>query len=242
MLEPAFFDGNRLFGIYHPATDGSSDRLAVICPPLFDEYRRCYRALAELAKGCASAGTHVFRFDYFGTGESWGELNEASVEGWVTDIRSAIEEGLALSGASQVYLLGVRFGGTLAAQVKHPQIVEYLFWDLVRSGSDYLQHLKRADAELERFHVELADYVGISPGPVEYQQFELASHLEEGIGKLTAAPEALEGRARVHHVVSNEAQVGPHAEFSGFAYDWPVTHEGLLLPKPVLETLARRFA
>lgn len=56
MFEANFFDTGRLFGMYRPAEDADSDRLLVICPPLFDEYRRCYRALAELAKGCSAAG------------------------------------------------------------------------------------------------------------------------------------------------------------------------------------------
>jgi pimeloyl-ACP methyl ester carboxylesterase len=242
MLEPCFFDKNRLFGTYHPTTDGGSDKLLVICPPLFDEYRRCYRALAELAKGCAADGTHVFRFDYFGTGESWGELEGANIEGWINDIRAAIEEGIALSGASQVYLLGVRFGGTLAAQVQHPQIAEYLFWDLVGSGADYLKHLKRVDDDLEQFHRDSANYLGISPGSVAFEQFQLSSALKDEIGRVNADLATLRTRARVHRVVSNEAVVGDDAEFSGFAYDWPTTHEGLLLPKPVLETIARRVA
>lgn len=241
MLEPCFFDKNRLFGIYHPATDGGSDKLLVICPPLFDEYRRCYRALAELAKGCAAEGTHVFRFDYFGTGDSWGDLNDANVDGWLSDIRAAIDEGLALSGASQVYLLGVRFGGTLAAQIHHPQIVEYLFWDLVNTGADYLRHLERVDVELERFHLKSADYIGISAGDVTFQQFELSSMLKEGISRVNTDLPALKARARVHRIVSKEAEAGGDAEFSGYAYDWPVAHDGLLLPKPVLETIARRL-
>lgn len=242
MLEPCFFDKNRLFGIYHPAADGGSDKLLIICPPLFDEYRRCYRALAELAKGCASDGTHVFRFDYFGTGESWGDLGEASVEGWLDDVRAAIEEGIALSGASQVYLLGVRFGGTLAAQVRHPQVVEYLFWDLVTSGADYLQHLERVDADVERSHVEGARYLGISPGTGSFAQFELKTSLRDGLAQLNVDLQALRSRARLHRVVSKEVDAGGDAEFSGLAYDWPSYHDGLLLPKPVLEAIARRVA
>jgi pimeloyl-ACP methyl ester carboxylesterase len=240
MLEPCFFDKNRLFGVYHPATDGGSDKLLVICPPLFDEYRRCYRALAELAKGCASDGTHVFRFDYFGTGESWGDLDDASVEGWLGDVRAAIEEGIALSGASRVYLLGVRFGATLAAQVRHPRIVEYVFWDLVQSGAQYIQQVQKVDADVERSHLEGARYLGISAGSEPFEQFELKASLRDGIGRLTTDVDGLRAHARVHRIVSKEAEAGGDVEFSGFAYDWPPYHDGLLLPKPVLEAIARR--
>lgn len=243
MLEPCFFDNGRLFGIYHPAADGGSDKLLVICPPLFDDYRRCYRALAELAKGVASDSTHVFRFDYFGTGESWGDLSEASTETWQADIRAAIEEGIALSGATQVHLLGVRIGGTLAAQVSHPQVTEYVFWDVVMSGAEYVRHLDQTDVELEHLHRESANYLGISAGDVAFRQFELTPSLRQGLSQLNVDLAKLRDRARVHRILSKESEVvGEGVEYSGFNYDWPTAHEGLLLPKPALETIARRFA
>lgn len=242
MLEPSFFDHDRLWGIFHPATDATSDKLLVVCPPFFDEYRRCYRALAELAKGCASQGAHVFRFDYSGTGESWGELDDATVRSWVGDVRAAIEEGMALSGASRVYLCGVRFGGTLAAQVQHAAIVEYVFWDLVPNGASYLAHLKSVDAQLAASQLAVARRLGISPEPVSYQQFCLSTALREEMDRLTVDLPALQARARVHQIVSRPSEASRNVEYSGFPYDWPTFHDGLLLPKPALEAIARRIA
>lgn len=241
MFEPEFFDNNRLFGFYHAPKNAESDRLLVICPPLFDEYRRCYKALSELSKGCAAEGSHVLRFDYFGTGESWGALEDASVQTWISDIRAAIEEGLALSGADRVYLCGVRFGATLAAQVQHPRIVEYLFWDLVASGTQYLTSLARADEELERMQKDLARYNNAPPDAVVYETFHLQPSLREGIAALQVNLAALAERARVHNVVCQAAQASDVAEYCGFAYDWPAFPDGLLIPKPVLEALARRL-
>jgi hypothetical protein len=242
MFEANFFDTGRLFGIYHPAEDADSDRLLVVCPPLFDEYRRCYRALAELAKGCAAGGTHVFRFDYFGTGESWGTLEDASVEIWLRDIQAAIAEGLALSGARRVYLLGVRFGGTLAAQIQHPGIVEYIFWDLVNSGENYLACLARVDAEVEAIQRQSVYYDNIRPPPVVCELFHLSQPLRQGVGALHADLPRLRTRARVYQVVGHEDNTAPDVHYGGYHYDWPTYHDGLLLPKPVLETIARRLA
>jgi pimeloyl-ACP methyl ester carboxylesterase len=241
MFEASFFSKGRLFGAYHPAHDITADRLLVICPPFFDEYRRCYRALAELANGCAAQGTHVFRFDYFGTGESWGLLEEATVGAWVDDVRAAIEEGIALSGASRVYLCGVRFGATLAAQVRHPAIVEYIFWDVVASGTSYLEHLAQTDKDLEQMQRKASRYVNITPKPVPYEMFHLTPALRETIDPLHVDLNALKGCARVHRIVSQEAHTADGAEYSGLPYSWPTHHDGLFLPKAALEAIVRRL-
>jgi len=241
MFEPCFFDKSRLFGFYHPATDAGSDRLLVVCPPMFDDYRRSYKALSELAKGCAAEGSHVFRFDYFGTGESWGAFEEATVETWIGDIRAAIEEGVGLSGASRVYLLGVRFGGTLAAQVQRPDIVAYIFWDVLSSGQEYLAHLARVDAELARTHLNILQNTNVKSDPVTYEMFHLGQSLRDGIGKLRVDVPALSAKAKVHRIVCQEGNATQGAEYGGFPYDWPIQQQGLLLPKPVLEAIARKL-
>jgi pimeloyl-ACP methyl ester carboxylesterase len=241
MFEASFFSKQRLFGAYHPAHDITADRLLVICPPLFDEYRRCYRALTELAVGCAAQGTHVFRFDYFGTGESWGLLEEATVSTWLTDVHDAIEEGLALSGATQVYVCGVRFGATLAAQARHPAIVEYILWDLIESGVGFLDHLAEVDRALERSQREIAHWVNVIPEPVQYEMFHLSPALREGLRELRVDLSGLHSRARVHRIVSQEARAVEGVEYSGHPYAWPVEHDGLFLPKAALEAIARRL-
>ncbi len=241
MLEAAFFSKGRLFGCYHPAHDIASDRLLVICSPLFDEYRRCYKALGDLARGCAAAGTHVFRFDYFGTGESWGLLEEATVQTWLEDVRDAIEEGIALSGASQVYLCGVRFGATLAAQVRHPAIAEYVFWDVATSGAEYVNFLAQSDAHLTRTHLETARNANIVPETASFEMFHLTPDLRGGIGDLRVDLTALRKSTRVHQIVSQEAQAVDGAEYSGYPYTWPPLHTGHLAPKAVLEAIARRL-
>jgi pimeloyl-ACP methyl ester carboxylesterase len=242
MFEPCFFDRNRLFGFYHPATESGSERLLVICPPLFDEYRRSYKALSELAKGCAAAGSHVFRFDYFGTGESWGDLEEVTVQTWIGDIQAAIDEGLALSGASQVYLLGVRFGATLAAQVRRPEIAGYIFWDLVPTGRDYLAHLARVDDLMAKLHGNILRHSKTKEGSISYEMFPLTRGQREEIAQVQTDIPTLATKARVHRIVCQEVHAIDGAEYGGFAYDWPIEHPGLLLPKPVLEAIARKLA
>lgn len=242
MIEPCFFDNNRLFGSYHPASDQGVPRLLVICPPFFDEYRRCSKALFDLANGCAAEGTHAFRFDYFGTGESWGLLADADVPTWIEDVRKAIQEGMEISGASRVYLCGVRFGATLAAQVQHPAIAEYIFWDMFADGTQYLSYLSEVDADLECQQRETPLYYHPSSEPhPPCELFHLSSALREGMGNLRVDLAALKKRARVHQIVSQKSQAMSEAEDAGFHYEWPHDHDGLLMPKPVLEAVARRL-
>src|SRR5260370_27609992 len=66
--------------------------------------------LRELAMALAERGQHVLRFDYRGTGDSFGELGKVTVADWLEDIALAVREGREISGSSMVRLLGVRAG------------------------------------------------------------------------------------------------------------------------------------
>jgi alpha/beta superfamily hydrolase len=116
VIEPFFFGpcNQQLFAIYHPPIGGSSQVLTVICPPLFNEYMRTHPALRELAVALAGKGEHVLRFDYRGTGDSFGHLGEVTVSDWLEDIALAVREGHEISGSSVVQVLGVRAGALLA--------------------------------------------------------------------------------------------------------------------------------
>ena len=89
----AFFFGpqnQELFANYHPPFGADGEILTVICSPLFSEPARTYIALRRLALSIAEAGQHVLRFDYRGTGDSFGELEQATLSDWIEDIAMAI--------------------------------------------------------------------------------------------------------------------------------------------------------
>jgi pimeloyl-ACP methyl ester carboxylesterase len=100
--------------------------------------------MRRLATLLAAAGCHVFRFDYFGTGDSMGQSRDATLRGWEEDIETAIEELRDTSGATRVALVGLRLGAALATHVaaRKRKVVEALaLWDPVVSGSEYLEEL-----------------------------------------------------------------------------------------------------
>lgn len=246
MIEPFFFRNQRVFGCYHPPGNNNLSRLLVICPPLFDEYRRLYKALSELANACANHGVHVLRFDYFGTGESYGELVDASIDEWKKDIDAAIEEGMAVSGADEIVLCGVRFGATLAAQSKHPRIKKYIFWDPVLNGELYIHWLDTVNQVLKKQHERNARNANIPMENIEYENFHLTPNLKKDMSSLALNQSGLSGgRAVSSYIISTDksvcdSKIFQNCEFGGLDYDWPVYQDGVLIQKPVLEAIARR--
>ncbi len=146
-MTPLYFGSRerRLFGVYTPARSGAaSPRAAVLCAPFGQEYLRAHRSLRQLGIQLADAGYHVLRFDYFGTGDSAGELAQADVAGWEDDILAAIEELRDTCNARRVSLVGLRLGATLAARVaarSRAQVDAVVLWDPVVDGERYMRGL-----------------------------------------------------------------------------------------------------
>ena len=68
------------------------DGCIVLCYPMAHEYMYVHRAFRQLANRLARTGFHVFRFDYYGFGDSAGESEESHIEQWIKDISEAIDE------------------------------------------------------------------------------------------------------------------------------------------------------
>lgn len=148
-MNPFFFGTRqrRLFGVYSPArasAAGSGTRAVLLCAPWGQEYLRAHRAMKQLATLLNQAGVHVLRFDWFGTGDSAGEMLDASVAGWQADIETAIDELKDTTDAARVGLVGLRLGGTLAASVaarRRKDVDSLVLWDPVVSGAEYVEEL-----------------------------------------------------------------------------------------------------
>lgn len=138
----------RLFGLYTPAQSGAaSTRAALLCAPWGQEYLRSHRSMRLLGKQLAAQGWHALRFDYFGTGDSAGEFDEADLPGWEADIELALDELLDMTGARKATLVGLRLGATLAARVavrRRREVDTLALWDPVLDGAAYLDELWRS--------------------------------------------------------------------------------------------------
>lgn len=140
-----------LFGVHH-AAQGNKRRndCIVLCPPIGTEYLRSYRAFRQLATMLSKDGFDVLRFDYYGTGDSSGDCEDGSLTQWVEDIATAIDELKEVSDATNVSLVGLRIGGTLAAAASRSEkISRLILWEPVTDGEAYLENRIQADLEYE---------------------------------------------------------------------------------------------
>ena len=149
-MTPLYLGTNerRIFGIYEPpATRANRARAAVLCNPWGSEYVHAHRSLRQLATKLAACGYHTLRFDFFGTGDSGGDMSEADLAGWEADAVSAIEEIKDIAGTARVTVIGMRLGASVAAAAAArlaDQVEALVMWDPIVSGDDYLRSLLAA--------------------------------------------------------------------------------------------------
>jgi uncharacterized protein len=107
---------------------------------------RSHRLFRVMAERLVRSGRWVMRFDYFGTGDSAGDEDDADLHGWQLDILRAHDELVQRSGCTRVVWVGARLGGTLALLASanaEAQPAAVLAWDPILSGSAYLDALAR---------------------------------------------------------------------------------------------------
>lgn len=134
-----------LAGWLHVPDDGLVRGAVAVCPPLGLEYVPSHRALRTLSERLCSRGFAVLRFDWDGTGDSAGSLEDpdrlvaltASV-GWALDtLRDVVSDG-------PMALIGLRMGATLAAHFlsgsePEPDVRALVLWDPCASGRTFLR-------------------------------------------------------------------------------------------------------
>lgn len=144
----SFFFGDphsQLLGVYHPPPSSAAGNSgAVLCSPAGAEYGATQRALRVLASRLAKAGFHTLRFDYFATGDSAGESEEADFDCWQNDISLAVDELRESRGVSAVTLVGLRLGAALAAltATRRSDIDALVLWEPVVNGKAHLDRIR----------------------------------------------------------------------------------------------------
>ncbi len=146
-VHPLFFNGGtkRLFGAYYePVTTQTAGVPVLICPPIGHEYVRCYNPIRKLCSRLAQNGFGVLKFDYCGLGDSYGDGSEADVTEWRDNIRAAATELCRQSGQTEITIIGLRFGATLAAgiRIEGAAARNFVLWDPIVSGRTYLAELR----------------------------------------------------------------------------------------------------
>jgi len=163
----AFFFGDtrtQLFACHHPPSTSTSDSGVVLCYPMGHEYVRTHRLYRFLARRLVETGYHVLRFDYFGTGDSAGEFEEARLERWVDDTAAAVSELRRRFLVRHVYGAGLRLGAAVAllTGIKHGALDGLVLWDPATNGPEYLSDI--IAHESEQLHASPSRDTGNSRG------------------------------------------------------------------------------
>jgi alpha-beta hydrolase superfamily lysophospholipase len=165
-----------LFAWHHPArSDRRRNAAVILCSSLGGEHVRIYRLWRTLAQRLAALGFDAFRFDYEGTGESCGDMDEPDrPQAWLRNIETVVKEVRVVTGARDVALVGLRIGGMLALHASASCGVDrVVLWSPFRSGRNYVRELKalqrlsddpHAAVDQDTSDILAAGY--ILPGPV----------------------------------------------------------------------------
>lgn len=175
-IEPFYFGsaGEPLFGVVNPAA-GSGGRGVVICAPIGYENVIYHRQLAVLARRLAAAGRPTIRFDWPGSGDSYGDDDSEALIARSIDAVGAAAEVLAeRTGVTVADVVGLRFGATLAAAAAatSPLLGDLVLWDPFPTGRAYLralrafERLSRGQYEAEAVDGQTASGFVLSPATV----------------------------------------------------------------------------
>jgi uncharacterized protein len=206
-MRPFFFGKSQspLFGIHHPpVAAGGRPGAVLLCNPFGQEAIRAHRIYAVLAQRLSRVGLHVLRFDYTGTGDSSGEVEDGNQAQWIDDVVDAHDELAAAAEVNRIAWVGLRYGATLAllaAEKVAGRLADVVLWDPVVNGAAYTSELLEAHAAFMR-----EDLAGWKPQPdgAEALGFPLGAALREAMSALDlAAPPARRPRTRQLTVVAS---------------------------------------
>jgi hypothetical protein len=175
-IEPFFFGlaKSRLFGIYDlPARTPMSECGVVLCYPTSREYLLAHRAYRHLALRLAEAGIPAMRFDYFGTGDSFGNSEDSTLAQMLGDATAAMREIRSGCGSRRLCLLGMRLGGSVALLTGHrsTEVGAMVLWNPVLCGKTYMEeavalHRRMFADTMPRLEQDQADSAGILGFPM----------------------------------------------------------------------------
>jgi len=117
----------------------------VYLPPFGEEMNRCRSLVAQQARWFASQGLSCSLLDFYGSGESRGDLTDASLAIWRKNIDDLLEQ-LMEQDQCKVYLWGCRLGALLAVDYlsRRPGAAnKLLLWQPVISGSSFITQMLR---------------------------------------------------------------------------------------------------
>ena len=116
----------------------------VVCNPLGYEYSHTHRTIRHLCDNLAADGYPCIRFDYHGTGDSFSNLLAAKrIETFVANIGQVVQKLKDIANVSEICLIGIRLGATLAAAFsENTPIDKLVLWSPCIKGRAYVREMK----------------------------------------------------------------------------------------------------
>jgi pimeloyl-ACP methyl ester carboxylesterase len=198
-----------LFGLYGPPqSQQDRDHGVLLCAPAGNEYLRTHWCLRLLGDHLIQTGFHVMRFDYSCLGDSWGTFEQATVEQWVADVKTAHAELQDNAGVRQISVIGLRLGGALAcAAAREIPLHHLVLWDPVLDGLVYVNELRAMQRKLLRTW----PHAPVWPPGAEHEEllgYRYPRSLLEQVSLLNLAQGALPQAERVSLVLSADDPAG----------------------------------
>ena len=145
-MEKAFYfenEGKRLFAVLHSPNKNSLNKGIIFCHPYAEEKQLSQRIFVRFARELCNGGFHVLRFDCYGYGDSEGDFENTKLEIQIANTIKAINVLEVQCGIKEVCLLGLRWGGTVAALVaeRDSKVENLILWAPIINGKEYLEEL-----------------------------------------------------------------------------------------------------
>lgn len=119
----------------------------VILPPFAEEMNKCRHLLSAVMRKLAANGFSCYMLDNYGTGDSEGDLDNATTAIWRADLQQLLAT-LAADGYSNVSFVAVRFGALqlfdLLNQTTLPlPVAQIVFWQPIFDIAKFWQQFSR---------------------------------------------------------------------------------------------------
>ncbi|MCB1679158.1 MAG: hydrolase 1, exosortase A system-associated [Halioglobus sp.] len=148
MIVPFFLDtpeGALHVSLHMPPDARPASGWVVHVPAFAEEMNKSRAMVSRQARALAARGYAVVVPDLYGTGDSAGELREATWALWQRNVE-AVLDWVGEHGAGGVCLWGLRTGCLLALQVaraRHRQVARLVLWQPVLAGRQFLTQFLR---------------------------------------------------------------------------------------------------
>lgn len=219
MIKAFFIDGckGKLFCLYYIASTPTSDKAIILYPPFAEEMNKSRRMIAMQARAFAGHGINTLIVDLYGTGDSEGQLEHASLDIWYKDMARAIE-WVREAGNTNLSIWGIRLGGLIA--LNHIHMLEsfepdhILLWQPVAKGENHINQLLRLRlaaglvSDSQKQTIRDLKAILLNEKSIEIAGYRVSSELVDGISALTLPACAPRGNPKITWVDTNLTRDG----------------------------------